>query len=306
MIDDLAVDYRVTEATVKLTDLEPGTRLRFPPTSQPVIHLILSNVVTLLQGDWAERAERGDVVLVQHGDEHSIATEGAGINEERTIDWSQAAAWHRSARPPSLSAAASILSFKVQLNFLPAAAKSVRIFDPVWISRRKEDDPAGRALGLDLDQVRFLTSGPGAEVFLNNLASLLYVHGLRVKYRKIWGDGRGQFSTDDRRRIASAVMAIEKHPERDWTVEDLARHVGCSRSTFAQAFRQAIGETPYQFLKRQRMERARRLLEGSSLAIDEIARRFGYPRRASFSRAFADFYGIAPTRVRNPTRVKTC
>jgi transcriptional regulator GlxA family with amidase domain len=56
--------------------------------------------------------------------------------------------------------------------------------------------------------------------------------------------------------IARALRLIREGPERAWAVPGLAAAVSLSRSTFADRFRAATGETPMQNLTRYRMARA--------------------------------------------------
>jgi AraC family transcriptional regulator len=80
--------------------------------------------------------------------------------------------------------------------------------------------------------------------------------------------------------------------------ESLARMASYSPWHFIRAFRAAYQETPHAYLVRMRLERARRLLSQSPLAIAEIALASGFENRCAFSRLFRERFGVTAGAVR--------
>jgi AraC family transcriptional regulator len=80
--------------------------------------------------------------------------------------------------------------------------------------------------------------------------------------------------------------------------DSLARMANYSSWHFIRAFRAAYAETPHAYLVRQRLERARRLLRVSPLAISEIALASGFENRCAFSRLFRQRYGTTAGALR--------
>jgi AraC family transcriptional regulator len=80
--------------------------------------------------------------------------------------------------------------------------------------------------------------------------------------------------------------------------EALARMASYSPWHFIRAFRAAYQETPHAYLVRQRLERARRMLSASPLAIAEIALASGFENRCAFSRLFRERFGVTAGAVR--------
>jgi AraC family transcriptional regulator len=80
--------------------------------------------------------------------------------------------------------------------------------------------------------------------------------------------------------------------------EALARMASYSPWHFIRAFRAAYQETPHAYLVRMRLERARRLLSASPLAIAEIALASGFENRCAFSRLFRERFGVTAGAVR--------
>jgi AraC-like DNA-binding protein len=87
-----------------------------------------------------------------------------------------------------------------------------------------------------------------------------------------------------------------------WTVAELARRVGLSRSGFASRFAELVGEPPLQYLVRWRIARAAELLRDTEDGIVEIASRVGYESVPSFSRTFKRWRGQSPAAFRRATR----
>lgn len=110
------------------------------------------------------------------------------------------------------------------------------------------------------------------------------------------------------RPIARALAALQREPERAWTVERLARSVGLSRAAFARRFVAALGCSPARYLTDLRLALAASLLENSDASLAEIASRVGYLSEFAFSRAFKRRHGVAPgsfrrLRARPSTRI---
>lgn len=78
---------------------------------------------------------------------------------------------------------------------------------------------------------------------------------------------------------------------RDLDNETLARMANLSPHYFLRTFSAVYSETPHSYLVNQRLERARRLLVSSDLAITEIALASGFENRCVFSRAYRKHFG---------------
>ncbi|MDF3320198.1 AraC family transcriptional regulator [Rhodococcus sp. C3V] len=105
-------------------------------------------------------------------------------------------------------------------------------------------------------------------------------------------------STDDPTR--AAIEYIRSHLTDSITVNDIAREVQLSESAFAHTFRARIGVSPYQFLKSERLDAARRiLLTGSGPSISEVARAVGYSSASHFITEFKRRYTVTPREYAN-------
>jgi AraC-like DNA-binding protein len=95
--------------------------------------------------------------------------------------------------------------------------------------------------------------------------------------------------------VGKVLVAIHTAPERDWSVPVLANLMGASRSRFAQAFKDSVGETPARYVAKIRMLQARRWIAQDGMRVTVAADRLGYDSEASFSRAFKRVIGHAPS-----------
>jgi len=94
--------------------------------------------------------------------------------------------------------------------------------------------------------------------------------------------------------VGKALNALHQQPCRDWTLADLARVAGTSRSVLAERFQQLVGTSPMQYLTQWRMLMAANLLRRSNAPLSRVAEEVGYQNDTSFSRAFRREYGQPP------------
>ena len=95
--------------------------------------------------------------------------------------------------------------------------------------------------------------------------------------------------------VGKVLAAIHTSPERDWSVPALANVMGTSRSRFAQAFKDSVGESPARYVAKIKMFQARRWIAHDGMRVTVAADRLGYDSEASFSRAFKRVIGHAPS-----------
>lgn len=94
--------------------------------------------------------------------------------------------------------------------------------------------------------------------------------------------------------IYRAVKLMHQDVAHPWSVIDLARASGLSRKVFMQRFRRSTGETPFGYLTKLRMDRARELLTTTRKPLRQIAGDVGYADAFAFSKAFKRREGRSP------------
>jgi AraC family transcriptional regulator len=132
------------------------------------------------------------------------------------------------------------------------------------------------------------------------------VLALNARFASIYGDLRidharirGGLAPWQVRRAKALLMA---HLEGGGCLTQIARDCDLSASHFARAFKQTIGQAPYQWLGEQRIKFARKLLLHSETPMTEIAMKCGFADQACFTRAFKRAAGTAPGEWRRANR----
>lgn len=100
--------------------------------------------------------------------------------------------------------------------------------------------------------------------------------------------------------FARALALLHRDLIRRWTVDDLGREVGLSRSALADRFTRLLGVPPMQYLANWRIQVAAQKLRDTTASIAQIAGVVGYESEAAFSRAFKKAMGKAPAMWRRP------
>src|SRR5712675_727369 len=135
---------------------------------------------------------------------------------------------------------------------------------------------------------------PGSGTVLAKLSELLFVEAVR-RYAETLPDGQSGWLAGLREPFVSRALAL-LHGDitRRWTVDDLGREVGLSRSALADRFIHLIGVPPMHYLANWRMQVATQKLRSTSASLAQIAEIIGYESEAAFSRAFKKAFGAAP------------
>jgi transcriptional regulator GlxA family with amidase domain len=94
--------------------------------------------------------------------------------------------------------------------------------------------------------------------------------------------------------FAGTICWLQEHLDEPITIEDLAARSAMSPRTFARRFLASTGTTPYQWLVRQRVQLAQRLLETSDLPIDSVAEKSGFSTAANLRKHFSRAVHTSP------------
>jgi len=174
---------------------------------------------------------------------------------------------------------------------------------PLIVARRR--NPGGYWLDTTVRyMLREVSSQPrpGVKSMQMRLTEILFVEVLRRHLEELSEHETGWIAALRDPQIGRAVAELHADPSREWTVTDLARCVGMSRSGLADRFTRLVGHSPIDYLIRWRLQLAARLLRAEEVSIAEIAGRVGYESEAAFHRAFKRFAGVTPASWR---RVRT-
>lgn len=134
----------------------------------------------------------------------------------------------------------------------------------------------------------------GSAIVLARLSELLFVEAVRRCIDTLPADRKGWLAGVRDRFVGRALSMLHAQPAHAWTVDELARKVGLSRSALAQRFSDLLGQPPMQYLARWRLQVAAQELLTGSKSLAAVAEQVGYESEAAFNRAFKREFGTPP------------
>ena len=107
----------------------------------------------------------------------------------------------------------------------------------------------------------------------------------------------------NRRQLTRAVDFIEANLDQALALQEIASASGLSPVHFARQFKRATGIAPHQYVMRARVERAKRLLAQTDLAIAQVAFECGFSHQEHLARMFRRLSGTTPSLFRRAARL---
>src|SRR3954451_5234497 len=142
-----------------------------------------------------------------------------------------------------------------------------------------------------------LAGFPSGRLFLDSIEQAMavaLVSGQAVSHSPV-RISRGGLGPWRLRRITDLVHA---RLEDELGLDELAQSVGLSTAHFARMFRKSTGETPHQFVLRQRLEHAKAMLRAPDARILDVAVACGFKTQQHFAQVFRDVCRVSPTEYR--------
>jgi AraC-like DNA-binding protein len=161
-------------------------------------------------------------------------------------------------------------------------------------------EPAGQWLG---NSIRFSVgdgeqSDAGSGLVLAKLSELLFVETLRRYISTLPPERVGWLAGARDPMIGKSLALLHKAPEHPWTIADLARSVGLSRTRMVERFRHFLGISPMAYLAQWRLRLGAQILQSSEDSVAEIAAAVGYGSESAFNRAFKREFHCPPAQFR--------
>jgi AraC family transcriptional regulator len=138
---------------------------------------------------------------------------------------------------------------------------------------------------------------PSGRLFLDSIEQAMavaLVNGHAVRHRPVQMY-KGGLGSARLRRIKELVHA---KMEDDLSLDEMAQSVGLSTAHFARMFRKSTGDTPHQFVLRQRIERAKAMLRAPNARVLDVAVACGFKTQQHFAQVFRDVCRVSPTEYR--------
>lgn len=136
---------------------------------------------------------------------------------------------------------------------------------------------------------------------LGNSGECAGLHGLIRNLTDAVEAAIAQIRSDTRPEILSAIEYIEDHLEEDLSIQSVSRIVNYHHVYFSNMFKKETGMNYSDFVANVRINRAKRMLSGSSRTLQEIADDCGFKNLSYFCSKFKHVTGMTPGQWREKT-----
>jgi AraC-like DNA-binding protein len=256
-----------------------------------------------------EELTAGDIVIFPHGDAHFL---GNG-SPEKPVDSFRTFA-------KNLTQGLKLVRFggggeitRFVCGYLSCEPRLSEVFLaglPPVLKVHVADEPSGQWLGhsirFSVDQVSGSHAGGG--LVLAKLSEVLFVETLRRCVSALPPGQIGWLAGARDPAIGQALGLLHKEPAHPWTISDLARRVGLSRTRLAERFRHFLKGSPMAYLAQWRLKLGAEILQSTKDSVAEVAAAVGYGSEAAFNRAFKREFHCPPAqfrRKRSPSQPNT-
>jgi AraC-like DNA-binding protein len=247
----------------------------------------------------------GDVAMFPHGDAHVVSS-SAGLRgvlpetrwyAEATASEVPVRVAYNGADSPLARSSGSAPDTMIVCGFLGC---DLRPFNPLiaalprLLHLRASD--GGSWIAQLMHQAVAESQGrrPGSEAMLARMSEMMFVDAVRRYTTDLPEESAGWLAGLRDKLVGRALALLHEQPAQAWTLDELGRRVGLSRSALHERFVQLIGVPPMQYLAHWRMQAAARMLLDTHATVATIALEVGYESEAAFARAFKRLVGKPP------------
>jgi AraC-like DNA-binding protein len=281
--------YQSSHADTVAPLLEPGAE------QVVIFHMITEgDCYVELDGQPPLHLMAGDVVLFPHGDAHRM-TSKPGLAPAPAGRLSAVLA----RRPRTISFGGGGPGTRFVCGYLACDTRLARMLlaglpPVVRVNVRGSNAGAWLEASVRYALAEARSPRPGGAGVLAKLSEVLFIEVLRLHMNEQDEDRTGWLAGVRDRIVGAALSALHRDPARCWTLDELARTVGASRSVLAERFQRLVGSSPMQYLTQWRMVLAANLLRHSNAQLTHVAQDVGYQTDTAFIRAFRREYGVPP------------
>lgn len=253
-----------------------------------------------------EELTAGDIIIFPHGDAHYL---GNG-SPERPVDSIGTFAGHLRDGMKVMRFGGSGEITKFVCGFMacdPQLCEVVLASLPRMLKVHISSEPSGQwienSIRFSVDEASGMHAG--GSLMLAKLSELLFVETLRSYINNLPPEETGWLAGARDPIAGKALALMHKEPTHSWTLENLARRVGVSRSRLAERFRQFFGRSPMAYLTSWRLKLGAEILESTEDGVADVAAAVGYGSEAAFNRAFRRAFDCPPAQFRRIRRAKS-
>jgi AraC-like DNA-binding protein len=177
---------------------------------------------------------------------------------------------------------------------------------PALLVERTGDEKVSALITSTVREILKLANAaaPGSELMLGRLMESLFVEVLRRYAAQLPASAKGWLAALNDPIVGRALQVVHGDPARRWTVDDLARKAGASRTVLAERFHAVMGQAPIEYVTSWRMQLAADRIRNSDDGLATVAAQVGYESEAAFNRAFKRVTGVTPGRWRDGATVR--
>jgi AraC-like DNA-binding protein len=263
-------------------------------------HLVAEGrALSEFEGESAVPLSAGDVVIVPHGDPHTVSNgKPATLIDSRASVCSNMAGDLRTLRIGGGGEETRFIC-----GYFGCERHAARLFLaglPRMIKINVRTDGAGRWLEHSLRHLlsEATSSRAGRTALLAKMAEALFIETLRRYMEQLPPEQTGWLAGARDPVVGAALACFHSQPCHAWTLTELAKEIGAARSVIAERFTCLLGEPPMTYFARWRLQLAARLLQTSLKNVLEVALDAGYESEAAFNRAFKREFGLPPGQFR--------
>jgi AraC-like DNA-binding protein len=311
-LSDLLRTVRLTGATFFDVAANDPWAVESPPRDMvlPKIlpgadHLIAYHVVTAgrcfatITGGQPIAVETGEVIVFTNGDSH-VMSSSPGMRADpvapNVLDLATSGQWpffinYGGDGPPSTKLVCGYLAcdarpFNPLLENLPPMIKA---------GDQQGGDASWLAQFIRFALMESAEKRAGGESVLAKLSELMFIEVVRRHLEALAPEQAGWLAGLRDPFVGKVLSLMHGKPAHGWTIDELAKQVGLSRSVLAERFTDLVGIPPMHYLAKWRMQIASERLSGGNANVATIAAEIGYESEAAFSRAFKKMMGVPPS-----------
>jgi AraC-like DNA-binding protein len=298
ILSDILVTCGLRRRLLNLHSLAAGMAMRFPCERSIGLHAVTRGRAYVLAPTLPAPLElhAGDVAVMARGCVHLLALQADAPDVQIPVQPAQFAATCGDAlAPPGEN---QIISGAYQLWNAPLHPFLREM--PPWFVLRADTVAQLSALPLTLGllDTEVREHGLGATTITHGLLDAVFTYALRAITERHGTDGTGWNAAVRDSQIRHVLALMHGEPGFAWTLEELAQRAGLSRTSLAERFRTALGDTPLNHLRTLRMQKAMQLLSETRQTLEQVAQAVGYQDAFGFSKVFKRTTGMAPRAFR--------
>lgn len=242
------------------------------------------------------RVEAGDVIAFPQGDGHVLSSE-PGMRGGPSVD-----EWLAHRIPDRVVVGRDGARAEIICGFLGCDARPFNPFLSTLprVLHLRADDGGGttRRMLVEMALAESRTGRSGGREVLSRVSELLFIEVIRRHAETVPAEQGGWLAGLRDPVVGRALERMHLRPAHAWSLDELAREVGASRTVLAERFTELVGVPPIQYLAQWRIQLAAGHLRAGNASLAEVAERVGYGSETALGRAFKRLTGASPAAYR--------